>query len=95
MICKNINFRLSIIDVLKTVLDSKLIPIPQQIEDYMNTTTAEKQNKIMYISQAENFSKIPGMTADSARTIKRGQKDSTSTTVKTTAERLPFSRTLR
>lgn len=34
MICKNINFRLSIIDVLKTVLDSKLIPIPQQIEDY-------------------------------------------------------------
>ena len=26
----------------------------------MNTATAEKQNKIMYISQAENFSKIPG-----------------------------------
>lgn len=26
----------------------------------MNTETAEKQNKIMYISQAENFSKIPG-----------------------------------
>lgn len=26
----------------------------------MTTATAEKQNKIMYISQAENFSKIPG-----------------------------------
>lgn len=26
----------------------------------MNTATAEKQNKIMYISQAENFFKIPG-----------------------------------
>ena len=26
----------------------------------MNTATVEKQNKIMYISQAENFSKIPG-----------------------------------